>query len=188
MVEALRRARAEMEKVRATTSATGQSAREAATGTGQLARAQRDNAEASTRARSETERATAAQARSRQASEQLARAKARTGAQALRATAATTAFSGAMSNAAASAALVNGPLGGVASRFSTIASLTGRMNLATVGAIAGFRPRVETRQNGDALDIDLIFGEFEGRLGRNVAQGRGLAPAIAGRFNLRGGV
>jgi lambda family phage tail tape measure protein len=49
-------------------------------------------------------------------------------------------------------------------------------------------PRVEARQNGNDLDIDLIFREVEGRLGRNLAQGRGLAPAIAGRFNLRGGV
>jgi hypothetical protein len=47
---------------------------------------------------------------------------------------------------------------------------------------------VEARQNGNDLDIDLIFREVEGRLGRNLAQGRGLAPAIAGRFNLRGGV
>ncbi|SEK34724.1 phage tail tape measure protein, lambda family [Roseovarius azorensis] len=137
MVEALRRARAEMEKVRGTTRTAGQSAREAATGTGQLARAQRDGAEASARARRETERSTTAQGRATQAGDRLARSQARTRTETLRATAATQAFSGAMTNAAASAALINGPLGGVASRFSTIASLTGRMNIAAVGAIVG---------------------------------------------------
>ncbi|MET4128402.1 phage tail tape measure C-terminal domain-containing protein [Roseovarius sp. MBR-6] len=137
MVAALRRARDEMEKVRGSTRATGQSARDAATGTGQLTRAQQTGAAATARARIEAERSTRAQAASTQASDRLRLAKSRTRTETVRATAATQAFSGAMSNAAASAALINGPLGGVASRFSTVASLSGRMNLALVGSVVG---------------------------------------------------
>ncbi|MFB9148761.1 tape measure protein [Roseovarius ramblicola] len=62
------------------------------------------------------------------------------------------------------------------------------VNVRVFGVENEEEPRVETRQNGNDLDIDLIFREFEGRLGRNLARGRGLAPAIAGRFNLRGGM
>lgn len=63
------------------------------------------------------------------------------------------------------------------------------MPIVNVNVIGAERePQVEQRQNGDALDIDIIFNDIEGRLGKNLAQGRGLAPAIAGRFNLRGGV
>ena len=47
------------------------------------------------------------------------------------------------------------------------------------------QPAVSARQSGDALDIDLVFKEVEGRIGRNIAQGRGLAPVIAQSFNLR---
>jgi hypothetical protein len=137
MVAALRRARDEREKMRGSTRATGQSARDAATGTGQMTRAQQTGAAATARARDEAGRSTRAQAASTRASDRLRLAKSRTRSETVRATAATQAFSGAMSNAAASEALINGPLGGVASRFSTIASLSGRMNLALVGSVVG---------------------------------------------------
>ena len=60
------------------------------------------------------------------------------------------------------------------------------INLNVIGAPSA--PQISARQNGEALDIDLIFNDIEGRLARNTAQGRGLAPAIAGRFNLRGSI
>ncbi len=60
------------------------------------------------------------------------------------------------------------------------------LNVNVIGAEKS--PRVEARQNGDAFDIDIIFNDFEGRLGRNIAKGRGLAPVIGQRFSLRGGV
>lgn len=59
------------------------------------------------------------------------------------------------------------------------------VNLNIIGASS--EPQVERRSNGNGLDIDVIFGEIEGRMARNTAEGRGLAPAIAGRFNLRQG-
>lgn len=61
------------------------------------------------------------------------------------------------------------------------------INVTVIGA-RGEEPEVSARQNGPDLDIDIVFREVEGRLGRNIAQGRGLAPAIAARFNIRGGV
>lgn len=61
------------------------------------------------------------------------------------------------------------------------------VNVTVIGA-RGEEPEVSARQNGPDLDIDIVFREVEGRLGRNIAQGRGLAPAIAARFNIRGGV
>jgi len=60
------------------------------------------------------------------------------------------------------------------------------LNVNVIGAEQS--PRVESRQNGDGFDIDIIFNDFEGRLGRNIAKGRGLAPVIGQRFSLRGGV
>lgn len=59
------------------------------------------------------------------------------------------------------------------------------INLNVFGAGGDEEPEVSARQSGDTLDIDLVFREVEGRLGRNIAQGRGLSPVIARSFNLR---
>lgn len=65
---------------------------------------------------------------------------------------------------------------------------TGGVPLVNVNIIgASSEPQIEQRSNGNGIDIDVIFGEIEGRMARNTAEGRGLAPAIAGRFNLRQG-
>ncbi|MBE0452649.1 MAG: hypothetical protein IBX58_03125 [Roseovarius sp.] len=60
------------------------------------------------------------------------------------------------------------------------------INVNVIGAPA--QPRVgQPRQNGDGtFDLDIVFDQIEERLAGNLARGRGLAPAVAGRFNLRG--
>lgn len=68
---------------------------------------------------------------------------------------------------------------------STSTAMSPVINLNIIGASS--EPEVQRRQTDNGFDIDVIFGEIEGRLSRNTAEGRGLAPAIAGRFNLRQG-
>lgn len=64
---------------------------------------------------------------------------------------------------------------------------TTAVNVNIVGAPS--TPSVEARQGRDGtLDIDVVFEQIEDRLASNISRGRGLAPAVAGRFNLRGAV
>ncbi|MBE0455636.1 MAG: phage tail length tape measure family protein, partial [Roseovarius sp.] len=149
MVAALRRAREEMGRLQGTVSNSTEATRRASTGNEALSRSTRQVVEAQRQGQSVTEREAQTRTRAAQAGDRLAGSSesVRRTTRALtpdvqRAEQATRQFQGAMSNAAASAALVNGPLGGVASRFSTLAALSGRMNLAAVGVTVGLSAMV----------------------------------------------
>jgi hypothetical protein len=149
MVAALRRAREEMGRLSGTVANSTEATRRASTGNEALSRSTRQVVDAQRQGQSVTEREAQTRTRAAQAGDRLAGSaeSVRRTTRALapdvqRAEQATRQFQGAMSNAAASAALVNGPLGGVASRFSTLAALSGRMNLAAVGVTVGLSAMV----------------------------------------------
>jgi phage-related minor tail protein len=49
------------------------------------------------------------------------------------------------------------------------------------------QPRVQQRQTGRGTEIDLVFEQFEQRLGERVGNGLGLAKDVGGRFGLGDG-
>jgi hypothetical protein len=56
------------------------------------------------------------------------------------------------------------------------------VNVNIIGAQS--TPRVEKRERNGVLEIDVLFEQFEQRLGERVGNGVGLAPAIGGRLGV----
>lgn len=65
---------------------------------------------------------------------------------------------------------------------------SGETNVSVkVNVVGGPAPEVRTRQNGNKIDIDLVYRQIVNRLSSDTQQGGGLDPIMSGRYGLNPG-